>query len=270
MNGKRRASRCSFSKIYHRGYPPTFALFTLTFLSSRRGILNLPSDIPTRSICTSPISEREATAGIEFMRGDGYQGPIIVKTSDNAAGGPERLGKPQLLLHRIWKKFNRELTRRAPPGIPFQQPSITTKQHYRIFPERSMLPVGWLDRDDIVVERFRPERFGDSYALREWYFLGDREVCRCEISSDPISTYGEWCPSLDAPPPQSIRQVREDLRIEYGKIDYAIDGDGVPILFDVNKTIGGGTKDSEWTLRTTKILSQGLHSLVARRTGSLT
>src|SRR6476661_4490166 len=134
-----------------------------------------------------------------------------------------------------WKKFNRELTRRAPPSIPFQQPSITSKQDYRIFPERGMLPVGWLDRDDIVVERFRPERFGDSYVLREWYFLGDREVCRCETSSDPISTYGEWCPSLDAPPPHSIRQVREDLRIDYGKIDYAIDGDGVPVLFDVNK-----------------------------------
>lgn len=204
------------------------------------------------------------------MRGDGYEGPIIVKTSANYAGEPERRGKPQLLLHRIWKKFNRELTRRAPPGLPFQQPSITSKQDYRIFPECSMLPVGWLDRDDIVVERFRPERFGDNYVLREWYFLGDREVCRCEISSDPISTYGEWCPSLDAPPPHSIRQVREDLRIDYGKIDYAIDGDGVPVLFDVNKTIGGGTKDSEWTLRTAKILAQGLHSLVARRSGSVT
>ena len=138
--------------------------------------------------------------------------------------------RPALVpLHRIWKKFNRELTRRAPPSIPFQQPSITSKQDYRIFPERGMLPVGWLDRDDIVVERFRPERFGDSHVLREWYFLGDREVCRCETSSDPISTYGEWCPSLDAPPPHSIRQAREDLRIDYGKIDYAIDGDGAPV-----------------------------------------
>jgi hypothetical protein len=98
------------------------------------------------------------------MREDGYEGPIIVKTSDNAAGAPERLGKPQLLLHRIWRRFNRELSRRAPPGIPFQQPSITTKQHYRIFPERGMLPVGWIDRDEIVVERFRPEFFERSGA----------------------------------------------------------------------------------------------------------
>lgn len=67
------------------------------------------------------------------MRGDGYEGPIIVKTSANSAGEPERRGKSQLPLHRIWKKFNRELTRRAPPSIPFQQPSITSKQDYRIF-----------------------------------------------------------------------------------------------------------------------------------------
>ena len=89
-----------------------------------------------------------------IMHGDGYEGPIIVKTSLNCAGEPERRAKPQHLLDRIWQKFNRELTRRAPPGLPFQQPSFTVKQHYRIFSERRMLPVGWLDRDDIIVERF--------------------------------------------------------------------------------------------------------------------
>ena len=72
--------------------------------------------------------------------------------------------------------------------MPFQQPSITDKQHYRIFPKRHMLPTGWLDRDDIVVERFRPERHGDNFVLRERYFLGDREYYSCEVSTDPIFT----------------------------------------------------------------------------------
>jgi len=49
-----------------------------------------------------------------------------------------------------------------------------------------MLPVGWLDRDDIIVERFRPEQHGGNFVLREWYFLGDREYYSCEISKDPI------------------------------------------------------------------------------------
>jgi hypothetical protein len=196
-------------------------------------------------------------------RGDGYEGPIIVKTSLNCAGEPERRTNAQPILHRIWKKFNRELSRRS-PGLPFQQPSITAKQHYRIFQERRMLPVGWLDRDDIIVERFRPERSGANYVLREWYFLGDREVCRCEISPDPIFTYGERCPSLEAPPPDAIRQIREELRIDYGKIDYAIDVDGAPVLFDVNKTTGTRNPNSEWGFKTANILARGLHSLVMR------
>jgi hypothetical protein len=197
-------------------------------------------------------------------RGDGYEGPIIVKTSLNCAGEPERRTHAQPVLRGIWQKFNRELTHRVPAGLPFQQPSITTKQHYRIFPERRRLPVGWFDREDIVVERFRPERSGENYVLREWYFLGDREVCRCEISPDPIFTYGERCPSLERPPPDIIRQIREELRVDYGKIDYAFDVDGAPVLFDVNKTIGNRNPNSEWGFKAANILAQGLHSLVMR------
>ena len=37
------------------------------------------------------------------MHEDGYEGPVIVKSSLNCAGEPERRGKPQLFLHRMWK-----------------------------------------------------------------------------------------------------------------------------------------------------------------------
>ena len=196
------------------------------------------------------------------IRGDGYDGPIIVKSSLNSAGLPERLGGGERRLRRVWGTFNRGLTRRAPPSLPFQQPSITSKNHYRIFPKRRMLPVGWLDRGDIVVERFRPERQGDNFVLREWYFLGDREYYSCEISRDPIFTSATKCPALEAPPPDAIRQVREDLRIDYGKIDYAIDCEGVPVLFDVNKTIGLNNPNSERALKGAWKLADGLGSLV--------
>jgi hypothetical protein len=196
------------------------------------------------------------------IRGDGYDGPVIVKSSLNYAGIPERHGRPERRLRRIWEKFNREFTRRAPPGLPFQQPSITSKQHYRVFPQRRMLPVGWLDRDDIVVERFRPEQHGDNFVLREWYFLGDREYYSCEISKDPIFTSGTKCPALEAPPPDAIRQLRGEFRIDYGKIDYAIDCEGVPVLFDVNKTIGLVNPNSERARRVARNLADGLSSLV--------
>jgi len=195
-------------------------------------------------------------------RGDGYEGPIIVKSSLNSAGDPERRGKPDRRLRSIWERFNRALTRRAPPGLPFQRPSITSKQHYRIFPKRHMLPVGWLDRDDIIVERFRPERHGDNFVLREWYFLGDREHSVCELSNDPVFTSGTHCPALEAPPPEIIRQVRRELRLDYGKIDYGIDCEGVPVVFDVNKTVGLSNPNSERAVKLTRDLAEGLISFL--------
>jgi hypothetical protein len=195
------------------------------------------------------------------MRGDGYDGPVIVKSSLNSAGDPERHGRPRRL-RRIWEKFNRELTRRAPPSLPFQQPSITSKQHYRVFPKRGMLPIGWLDRKDIVVERFRPEHHGDNFVLREWFFLGDREYYSCEISKDPVFTSGTKCPELEAPPPDAIQKLRREFRIDYGKIDYAIDREGIPVLFDVNKTIGLMDPNSDRARKMAGILADGLNSLV--------
>jgi hypothetical protein len=197
------------------------------------------------------------------IRGDGYEGPIIVKSSLNSAGAPERRGRPERRLRSVWESFNRELTRRVPPALPFQQPAITSKQHYRIFRKRRMLPAGWLDRDDIIVERFRPERQGDNFVLREWYFLGDGEHYSCEISKDPVFTSGIHCPELEAPPPDAIRQLRKELRVDYGKIDYAIDCDGVPVLFDVNKTVGGfRNPNSERALKIARDLAEGISSVV--------
>ena len=138
------------------------------------------------------------------MRGDGYDGPVIVKSSLNSAGEPERYGRPRRL-RRIWDKFNRELTRRAPPGLPFQQPSITSKQHYRVFPKRRLLPVGWPDRDDIVVELF------STRATR-------RKICAARmvllvIGNTTVVKYRR-IPSL--PQAQSVLRWRHRRRMPYG------------------------------------------------------
>lgn len=193
--------------------------------------------------------------------GDGFDGPVIVKSSLNFAGVPERGGRVSRL-REIWGKCHRTFTNVASPRIPFQQPSIEFKHHYRVFDERRMLPAGWLDRDDIVVERFRPERSGDLYVLREWYFLGDKEFFKCDVSEIPIFTTGKACPELVSPPPEAIRQIRRELRIDYGKIDYAIDRDGIPVLFDVNKTIGLPHPYSERARSVGANLADGLISLV--------
>jgi hypothetical protein len=190
-------------------------------------------------------------------RGDGFRGPVIVKSSLNFGGVPERRAKIGWR-RRIWEKFHRELSRRAPPSLPFQQPVITSKSDYRVFEELRLLPVGWLDREEIVVERFLPERHDDQFVLREWYFLGDREYYNCEISKDWNFTIGTKCLELAAPPPDAIRQVRKELRIDYGKVDYVMDSVGDPVLFDVNKTIGQSNPNSVRGREVARILSDGL------------
>jgi hypothetical protein len=70
------------------------------------------------------------------------------------------------------------------------------------------------------------------------------------------------CPELVSPPPEAIRQIRRELRIDYGKIDYAIDSDGIPVLFDVNKTIGLPRPYSERARSVGANLADGLISLV--------
>jgi hypothetical protein len=101
--------------------------------------------------------------------------------------------------------------------------------------------------------------------LREWFFLGDREFYNCEISQDPIFTSGNACLELAAPPPDAIRQIRRGLRVDYGNIDYAIDAEGTPVLFEVNKTIGLMDRTSERARGMTKILADGLISCLGKR-----
>lgn len=209
---------------------------------------------------------RKTTYGRNRVRrGDGYEGPVIVKSALNYAGVPERGGQPVAPLRRRLQVLNRALSARLPPFVPFQQPSISSKADYRVLESRRDLPLGWLDRDDIVVERFRPERHGDKFVLREWYFLGDGEHYHCETSDDPVFTTGTFRGDLAAPPPPAIRRVRADLRIDYGKIDYAIDSDGVPTLFDVNKSIGVSNGDSPVARSVARRLALGLASIEAGR-----
>jgi hypothetical protein len=46
--------------------------------------------------------------------------------------------------------------------------------------------------------------------------------------------------------------------VEYGKIDYVIDEDGAPVLFDVNKTIGVNDPNSDLTRSQAEIIASGL------------
>jgi hypothetical protein len=52
------------------------------------------------------------------------------------------------------------------------------------------------------------------------------------------------------------------MRVDYGKIDYAIDCEGVPVVFDINKTLGLSNPNSERAVKLTIDLADGLNFLV--------
>jgi len=107
---------------------------------------------------------------------------------------------------------------------------------YPVLDNLSRVP-GWVwRREDLVVERFLPEREGDEYALRVWLFFGDQEYGARLFSRERVVkvrsiTRYEYLDSV----PDSLRAFRRRVGLDFGKIDYVL-VDGEAILLDANKT----------------------------------
>jgi len=180
------------------------------------------------NVAVSDVSKRRISDAI-VQQGDGYGGPVIVKTDLNTAGGPEAL-------HEI----RRRLRQRAETGQAgtdcIAVPAILSGHAYPVYPSPDRVPVRfWRDRR-VVVEKFRPEVRDGLYCLRQWLFLGDQEVGYLSFSKHPVvkaDRLVRWEP-IDRVP-ADLRERRRRLGFDYGKFDYAI-VDGRSVLYDANRT----------------------------------
>jgi hypothetical protein len=161
-------------------------------------------DISKRFVSTQLVS-----------RGDGWEGPVIVKANRNCGGIPEA---------RIEKRG------RLPRCRPFRD--------YVVLQSVADVPDDvWADPSR-VVEKFKPERVaGDGYRLRMWKFCGDAETVTFAYSHDPIVKGRKTHRREEVAPdvPQELREARARLGADFGKIDYAVSG-GEVVLYDVNRT----------------------------------
>lgn len=181
------------------------------------------------------ISKRLTSTGV-IRRGDGYRGPVIIKTNRNSAGMIEaeaaiRAGGPARLIHRI---------RRV---LPWHCRAYLRR--YRIFDRVSDVPFTvWLN-PDLVAERFQPERHDRYYCLRTWVFLGELESNSLSYSEEPV-VKGRNVVRRESVPtvPDELRAIRRRLGFDYGKFDYAI-VDGRVVLYDANRTPTLGGTGSE-------------------------
>jgi hypothetical protein len=151
---------------------------------------------------------------------DDYDGPVIVKTDANAGGVPE-------WLHEQVARRKGE----APPGPPAKYMT----ERYRIFDSVRRVPPRARLSPDLVIERFVPERDPRGYATRHWIFLGDRGWCSRVVGGQPVLKGADVVERTMVDVPDAIRARREELGLDFGKLDFVIH-DGEPILLDANRT----------------------------------
>ena len=166
-----------------------------------------------------------------LKHGDDYDGPVIIKSNENAAGIPERINGG-------W---------RTRPGIGCErflhrvgaQPTIRKQADYRILDSLSLVPREVFDRTDLVVEKFLPERIAEFFCTRTYLFLGDGEACQLNYARSPIVMWSNTIRTESCPIHPQAAQWRRELGFDYGKFDYVIH-QGKAILLDTNKTTGSG------------------------------
>lgn len=175
------------------------------------------------------ISKRRISAGV-VRPGDGYDGPVIVKTDLNFGGWPElhaHCGGGSLLA-RARSRLRRSL--------PWYVTGLVQPGAYRIYDRASLVPWPIRRNPDFVVERFVPETADGHYCLRHHFFFGDLECDYLLMSTSPViktNNVARFRPI--GPAPQELRELRRRLGLDYGRLDYVMDGDR-PVLFDANRT----------------------------------
>lgn len=198
------------------------------------------------------ISKR-AISGQCVTRGDGYSGPVLVKSNLNCGGLPE------LDLARCGPRPGRwaaDLRRRLPWTL-----RGTLKTHdYRVYQDVAEVPRTVWHNPALVVEQFLPERDGALYCLRTWTFLGDAHTHSRSWSPDPvIKSRNVVRREVLHQVPDALWALRETLGFGYGKFDYVVH-DGRVVLFDANRTPGLGDVPRAVIQPNARILAGGIRT----------
>jgi hypothetical protein len=158
-------------------------------------------------------------------RGDGYTGPVIIKTDLNSCGHPEAR-----LMQRSYEAGD------SVRSLPI---TVVDDGQYPILRSASEIPDSVWENPGLVVERFLPERDERGFWVRIWMFFGDRERCRRYRANHPLVKGANVLSWEPAEVPDAIRAERRRLGFDYGKFDFAIAENGEPVLYDANRTPGG-------------------------------
>ncbi|HWT15326.1 MAG TPA: hypothetical protein VN581_06035 [Patescibacteria group bacterium] len=182
-----------------------------------------------------------------LQRNSDWQGPVIVKSDLNAGGVPEA-------------KHN---DRARALGCPLPHPGLVPITEYVVFRALTEVPEVVWSSSGHVVERFLPERDERGYWTHFWLFLGKQGRCRRFCSPHPVVKAGNSIDveTVDVPP--EIVAVREQLGLDYGKIDFVIH-QGRPVVIDVNRTPAPSPTRTARGPGTPMLLAPGIEDFLRR------
>ena len=181
------------------------------------------------------ISKRQVSSNL-LTRDSIYSGAVIIKTDANHVGRPERA--------MASSSFGQRLRTRIGRRLPWRWTRELYTTDYPVLEDVSQVPDWVWARHDFIVERFRAEREGDQYVLRNWMFFGEEEYGARLYSHSPIVklsniTHYDYLTTF----PQELREARRRLGFDFGKFDY-VEVDGEVVLLDANKTPWSGSSST--------------------------
>jgi len=157
--------------------------------------------------------------------GDGYAGPVIVKTDRNHGGLPEAAARSGV---------HGALARTAPRLFGLGRAKHLDPRRYPVFASARDVPAEVFRNPHLVVERLLLEREGDRCFVRYYSFFGDRHVCLRRSGTGPIVRFDATLAGA-VEVPDAIVAERRRLGFDYGKFDFVVH-DGAPVLLDANPT----------------------------------
>lgn len=197
------------------------------------------------------ISKRRVSANL-VRRHEAYQGPVIVKTDRNYGGLPEQRFLDRGILRRLW--------RMAQGHLPWSMTDHLEVDSYPIYPSPAEVPRLVWRNPSLVVEKYRPEREGELYALRQWVFFGNREASVRILSPNPVikaSSAIDRVYGIEIP--DGLRAIRKTMGFDYGKFDFGV-VDGECVLYDTNWTPTIASKNTKSPIE--EDLAQGMTAFI--------
>ncbi|WP_424963401.1 hypothetical protein [Ekhidna sp.] len=189
---------------------------------------------------TLDISKRNISTQLVSQHSD-YQGPVIVKPNRNARGLTD-------------------IAMSVPNGAVVLKGELSRAKKnivYRVFESLQSVPAAYFSNEELVIEKYLPEREGDMFYLRVCILLGDKHISARVGSKSGVIKGVNVISREIVETPQALLDEMKRRGFDYGKVDYGIH-QGEIIIYDTNRTPGHSSNN----IQNATLLADGIESFI--------